>query len=79
VAKRKIATPPSEVTPPKPADIKLPPFHPLAKLFDLLSDKELDELAGDIQRRSQRFPITTYKGQIIDGRNRALACARVGI
>jgi ParB-like chromosome segregation protein Spo0J len=60
-------------------EIGILPFHPLANLFELLNEKELDELAGDIQRRGQRFPITTYQGEIIDGRNRAIACARVGI
>jgi hypothetical protein len=55
------------------------PFHPLANLFDPLEGKELDELVGDIQRRGLRFPIVTYQGVIIDGRNRALACARAGV
>jgi ParB-like chromosome segregation protein Spo0J len=55
------------------------PFHPLANLFDPLEGKELDELVGDIKRRGLRFPIVTYQGVIIDGRNRALACARAGV
>jgi ParB-like chromosome segregation protein Spo0J len=55
------------------------PFHPLANKFPLLEGKEFDELAGDIQRRGLTFPIVTFQGQIIDGRNRQRACEKAGV
>src|ERR1700730_17557954 len=55
------------------------PFHPACEQFDEMSAKELDELAGDIKRRGLRVPIVTHQGKIIDGRHRALACAKVGV
>jgi hypothetical protein len=64
-------------TPSKPK-IQILPFHPLADLFPLMHGDEFDELVGDIERRGQRFDITIFEGQIIDGRNRALACQKAG-
>ena len=64
-------------TPPK-KEIKLKPFHPLADMFPLMQGQELEELAADIERRGLRFAITTFVGQIVDGRNRALACQMAG-
>jgi ParB-like nuclease family protein len=55
------------------------PFHPAANMFDLMKGAEFKELVGDIQRRGLRVPITAHKGSVIDGRNRALACARAGV
>jgi ParB-like chromosome segregation protein Spo0J len=48
-------------------------------MFPLMEGDEFDELAGDIQRRGQHFDIVTFDGQIIDGRNRARACQKLGI
>lgn len=48
--------------------------HPLAGIFPLMAQSELDELATDIKARGQRAPITTYEGKILDGRNRHRAC-----
>jgi hypothetical protein len=62
----------------KPA-IELLPFHPLADLFPLMEAREFDELVGDIERRGLQFEITIFDGAIIDGRNRARACAKAGI
>ena len=58
---------------------KLLPFHPSANVFDLMEGEEFDELVGDIKRRGLRIPIVTHKGQIVDGRNRARACAQAGV
>jgi ParB-like chromosome segregation protein Spo0J len=60
-------------------EAELLPFHPSADVFDLMDGQEFEELAADIERRGLRIPIITYKGQIIDGRNRARACAKAGV
>ena len=49
-------------------------YHKLANLFPLLEGKELDALAQDIFANGLREPITLYKKQILDGRNRYAAC-----
>jgi len=54
-------------------------FHPVAKIFDLMKDSEIGELAEDIKANGLHEPIWTYGGQILDGRNRWLACGRAGV
>ena len=58
--------------------------HPVADIFPLLSDSEIETLAGDIKRNGQQEPVTLQitKGGakvVVDGRNRLLACDRAGI
>jgi len=53
--------------------------HSAAALFPLLGELELNELANDIKNNGQRFPIITWKGEIVDGRNRWQACQIVGV
>jgi ParB-like chromosome segregation protein Spo0J len=53
--------------------------HPLAALFPELPPEELTELARDIKARGQLEPIIVYKGLILDGRNRYLACQKAGV
>ena len=55
------------------------PFHPSANVFELMKGAEFDELVADIKRRGLRAPITVHKGEIIEGRNRARACAEAGV
>lgn len=50
------------------------PFHPYADLFPLMSDAELQELADDIDKHGLEEDVILFDGQILDGRNRALAC-----
>lgn len=52
--------------------------HPAANFFPLMSDDELAGLIADIDEHGQREPATLWKGQLIDGRNRAVACERLG-
>lgn len=61
----------------KLADLKI---HPAAELFPLMTDEELDELAQSIQEHGLREPVVFWNvGELLDGRNRVLACERVGI
>jgi hypothetical protein len=54
-------------------------FHKLAELFPLLDKTDLDELVKDIRENGQIEPIILYEGEILDGRNRYLACQILGI
>lgn len=54
--------------------------HPVADLFPLLSEQELDDLASDIKANGLLHPIVLDDdGSILDGRNRFLACELAGI
>ena len=56
------------------------PVHPLAALFPMLPDDELQELAEDIAENGLRNPIVRDSdGQIVDGRNRLKACRLAGV
>jgi hypothetical protein len=51
--------------------------HPAAELFPMTSDTELDELAGDIAKHGLQEPIVWFNGQLLDGRRRLAAIARI--
>jgi ParB-like chromosome segregation protein Spo0J len=55
------------------------PVHPVCDLFPSMTATELDRLADDIQIHGLTNPITVHQGQLVDGRNRILACRRVGV
>jgi hypothetical protein len=59
------------------------PVHIAAELFPLLDDAELAELADDIKRHGLIEPVWLYRENgfdaLLDGRNRAAACALAGI
>ena len=59
--------------------IEIRPFHPAADIFPLMHGAELEELAGDIERRGLIEAITVFDGMIVDGRNRARACQKAGV
>jgi hypothetical protein len=50
------------------------PFHPLADLFPLMEGIEFDELVADIKLNGLEEVIVMLDDQILDGRNRYLAC-----
>jgi hypothetical protein len=54
-------------------------FHPACLLFPQLGDAELRELADDIKAKGLLHDIVLYEGQILDGRNRYLACPMAGV
>lgn len=53
--------------------------HPAAAMFPLLPSKQLEELAEDIAANGLIEPIVTYNDQLIDGRNRLVACGLAGL
>lgn len=54
--------------------------HEYARLFPMLSDEEVQELAEDIAKNGLRIPIVIdADDKILDGRNRAAACAIAGV
>jgi hypothetical protein len=54
-------------------------FHSYAEIFPLLEDDEIDALADDIKENGLRHVISLYKGKILDGRNRFLACQKAKV
>ncbi len=54
-------------------------YHPLANLFPLMEAPEFESFVENMRQKGQRDPIETFKGYIIDGRNRERACIAAGI
>jgi len=52
--------------------------HWVAEIFPL-NPADVDRLAEDIKANGQRQPILTWKGEIIDGRTRFLACQKADV
>lgn len=52
--------------------------HPLAAIFPMMDEPQLEELADDIAANGLREDIDIIDDQIIDGRNREEACNRRG-
>lgn len=67
-----LAAPPE----PDPAELKIHPF--LSAVLDM-TDAEFDRLCRSILADGLLDPIITFKGWIIDGRQRLRACQRVGV
>lgn len=57
----------------------MPPIHPAANLFPMMTEAELHSLAKDIQANGLQQPITMYGAQLLDGRNRWRACEMAGV
>ncbi|MCS3725468.1 Spo0J and IME4 domain-containing protein [Bradyrhizobium betae] len=54
-------------------------FHPLANLFPMLSDQELEDLGEDIRLNGQLEDVILHRDMILDGRNRYTAATRRGL
>jgi hypothetical protein len=54
-------------------------FHKLAELFPLLEGSDQETLKQDVKENGQQEPIVLCQGEILDGRNRYLACQTLGI
>jgi hypothetical protein len=55
-------------------------IHPVAEMFPMMPDDEINELATDLKENGQLHPIILDKdGTLIDGRQRQEACKRAGI
>jgi len=54
-------------------------FHPLANLFPMLSDAELDDLGEDMRINGQVETVKLHKGMVLDGRNRYTAAGKKGL
>jgi hypothetical protein len=55
------------------------PVHPYAELFPLMQHPDFDALCGHIATNGLQEEIVLYEGQILDGRNRYLACLAQGV
>lgn len=53
--------------------------HPAAELFPMMEPDALKELANDIKKNGLVQSITVFGGQILDGRNRLVACQMAGV
>jgi ParB-like chromosome segregation protein Spo0J len=53
--------------------------HSLADVFPLIEGDTFNELVASIRANGLRDPIMLYQGQILDGRNRYLACGVAGV
>jgi N6-adenosine-specific RNA methylase IME4 len=54
-------------------------FHPIASIFPIMDGEEFDGLVSDIREHGLREPITLFEGKVLDGRNRYLACEKIGL
>ena len=55
------------------------PVHPYAELFPLMAHPDFDALCGHIATNGLQEEIVLHEGQILDGRNRYLACLAGGV
>jgi N6-adenosine-specific RNA methylase IME4 len=54
-------------------------LHPASQIFPLMSPVELELLAADIREHGQKEPVLVLGDQVLDGRNRLLACERAAV
>jgi hypothetical protein len=54
-------------------------LHPACAMWPQMPDDEIDAMAADIKARGLEHPIVLIGDEILDGRNRAMACEKIGI
>src|SRR4051794_38937805 len=54
-------------------------FHPLANLFPMPTEEELQGMEQSIREHGQQDPIDIFEDMVLDGRGRSTACHRLGI
>lgn len=54
-------------------------IHPLANIVAMAGTREQQALTQDILRNGQNEPAVLWRGKIVDGRCRQLACSTLGI
>lgn len=64
---------------PAPESSGNPRFHPLVAIFPEMEKHAFAEFVQDIKLNGVREPVTVHKNQVLDGRNRWLACEALGI
>jgi hypothetical protein len=55
------------------------PPHEYASLFPMMKGEQFRQLVESIREDGLQEPVITYEGKVLDGRNRQLACANLGI
>jgi hypothetical protein len=59
--------------------MSLPPLHPACAAFPIMPEDDLAKLAIDIQTNGLREPVVMFNNELLDGRNRWIACERAGV
>lgn len=54
-------------------------IHPLANLVAMAGEREQNALTNDMKTNGQNEPAVLWRGKIVDGRCRQLACATLGV
>lgn len=53
--------------------------HPYTEIWPLMSGEDFEKFKADIKANGLRMDVITYKGMVLDGRNRERACEAVGV
>jgi len=53
--------------------------HPYTEIWPLMSGDDFEKFKADIKANGLRMDVITYKGMVLDGRNRERACEAVGV
>lgn len=54
-------------------------IHPAANIFPMMSQEGLRQMAEDIREHGLQEPVWMHQGQVLDGRNRLVACDLAGV
>lgn len=54
-------------------------YHPIANIFPVIDGSDLEALRESIRAHGVQVPIVVWRGQIVDGRHRALIADQLGV